>query len=193
MHMLKIRCECECNAMDQYSKSNWVPPCFLAWTFWMCNRKQCWSLDHEQRYPNSLQLFIYFVFSNPNQEDYIVIDAKRLVFLWFSQEALVSTSRVLETQYHFFAKPRSHKTPCQALISFSCPHHLLLVFWELMLGYVTLLDWYPNFLMVRFYLKCLFVFTPHSLDWDLNVKTLVGKCIKRWDRLYHKKKLIKTY
>jgi hypothetical protein len=50
------------------------------------------------------------------------------------------------------------------------------------------LDWYPNFLMVRFYLKCLFVSTPHSSNCDLNVETLVGKCVKRWDTLYHKKK-----
>jgi hypothetical protein len=62
-----------------------------------------------------------------------------------------------------------------------------LVFWELMLGYVIPLDWYPNFLMVKFYLKRLFILTIHFLDCDLNVETLAGKCIKRWDILYHKK------
>jgi hypothetical protein len=142
MHILKIRCKCECTSMDQYGKSNWIPLCFLAWTFQMHNRKQCWSLDHEQRYPNFLQILIYFAFSNPNQEDYIIGEAKCLVFLWFSQETLVFISKVPETQYQPVARPCSCKTPCQPLICFSCPHRLLLVFGELMLGYVTPMDWY---------------------------------------------------
>jgi hypothetical protein len=99
MHMLKIRCKCECITMDQYGESNWVPLCFFAWTFCMRNRKQCWSLDHKQKYPNSLQILFYFALSSPNQEDYIAIDAKCLMFLWFFQETLVCVSRVFETQY----------------------------------------------------------------------------------------------
>jgi hypothetical protein len=63
----------------------------------------------------------------------------------------------------------------------------------LILGYVIPLDWYPNFLMVRLYLKFLFVSTLHSSDRDLNVETLASKCIKRWKILYHKRMLIKTY
>jgi len=54
MHMLKIKCKCECISMDQFGKNNWVPLCLLAWTFQMHNNKQCWNLDHEQRYPNFL-------------------------------------------------------------------------------------------------------------------------------------------
>jgi hypothetical protein len=137
--------------------------------------------------------FLFIVFSNPNKKNYIVIDAKCLVFLWFSQETLVSISRVLETQYQFIGKPCYRKTPFQALISSSCAHHLLLGFWQLMSGYVTPFDWYPNFLRVKIYLKCLFVSTPHYLYRDLDVETLVGKCVKRWDTLYHKKTLIKSY
>jgi len=54
MHMLKIRCKYEYTTIDQYGESNWVPFCFFAWTFRMHNKKQCWSLDHKQRYSNSL-------------------------------------------------------------------------------------------------------------------------------------------
>jgi hypothetical protein len=140
MHMLKIKCKCECIAMDQYGISDRMPLCFLAWTFQMHNKKQCWSLDHKQRYPNSLQIFLYFSFSNPNQEDCIVVDVKCLVFLWFSQWTLVSVSRVFKTQYWPFTKLCFYRTPYQTLIYYSFPHHLLLGFGELMLGYVTLLD-----------------------------------------------------
>jgi hypothetical protein len=126
--------------MDQYGISNRMPLCFLAWTFRMHNKKQCWSLDHKQRYPNSLQILLYFAFSNPNQEDCIVVDVKCLVFLWFSQWTLVSVSRVFKTQYQPFTKLCSYRTPCQTLIYSSFPHHLPLGFRELMLGYVTPLD-----------------------------------------------------
>jgi hypothetical protein len=57
-------------------------------------------------------------------------------------------------------------------------------FWGLMLGYVTPLDWYLDFLMVRLYLKHLSILTPHFLDCDLNVKILTNKCIWRYDVLY---------
>ncbi len=97
MHMLKIKCKCECSAMDQYGKNNWVPLCFLTWTFGMCIRKHCWNLDPTKTYPNFLQLFIYFVLSNPNQKDYIAIDAKCPVFLRFSQQTMVSVLRVPKT------------------------------------------------------------------------------------------------
>jgi hypothetical protein len=76
MHMLKIRCI----AMDQYGKNNWVPFCFLAWTFRMHSRKQCWNLDPKQRYPNSLQFFLYFVLSSPNQKNCTIVDAKCSMF-----------------------------------------------------------------------------------------------------------------
>jgi hypothetical protein len=62
MHMLKVRCI----AMDQYGKSNWIPHCFFTLTFRMRNKKQCLSLDLEQRYPNSLQFPIYFAISSPS-------------------------------------------------------------------------------------------------------------------------------
>ncbi len=71
--------------------------------------------------------------------------------------------------------------PCQSLISFSYPHHIFLVFWELILGYVFLLDWYLHFLMVKFCPKHLLVLTPHSSNRDLNLKILKGKSIKKWD------------
>jgi hypothetical protein len=137
--------------------------------------------------------FLNFASSNPNQENFITVDVKCLVFLRFSQWTLISISRVLKTQYKPFTKPCSCKAPCQTLISSSCPHCLLLGFWELMLGYVTPLDWYPNFLMASLYSKYLFVSTNHYLDRDINVETLQGKCIWRWEILYHKNTLIKTY
>jgi hypothetical protein len=67
------------------------------------------------------------------------------VFLQFSQKTLVCISRVFETKYQPLSGPCSHRTPCQVLIFSSYPHYFLLVFWELMLGYVTFLCWYPNF------------------------------------------------
>jgi len=65
IHMLKIICKCECTQMDQYGESNWISLCFLAWSFQMCTRKQCWSLDHEQGYPNSLQILFIICFPIP--------------------------------------------------------------------------------------------------------------------------------
>ncbi len=163
--------------------NNWVPLCFLAWAFWMRSKKQCRSFDHEQRYLNSLQIFIYFVLSSPNQEYCIVEDAKCLVFLQFSQKTLVFISRVLETQYQPFTRLPFRRAPCQALIFSSYFHYFLLVFWELMLGYVTFLDWYPNFLMASFYLKRLSILTTHFSNHNLNVKTLECKCI--WSETYY--------
>lgn len=93
MHRIKIRY----TAMDHYGQSNWVTLCFLAWTFWMCSRKQYWSLDLEQKYPNSFRILLYFVLFNPTQEDCIAVDAKCQAFLWISQQTLVSISRVLKT------------------------------------------------------------------------------------------------
>jgi hypothetical protein len=68
-----------------------------------------------------------------------------------------------------------------------------LAFWELMLGYVIPLCWYLHFSTIKLYPKPLYVLTFHSLDCDLNVETLVGKCILRWNILCHKNMLIKTY
>jgi hypothetical protein len=53
----------------------------------------------------------------------------------------------------------------------------------LMLGYVTFLDWYPNFLMASFYLKRLSILTTHFSNHNLNVKTLECKCI--WSETYY--------
>ncbi len=97
--------------------------------------------------------FLFCAFQSQSK-NYIIVDANCPMFLQFSQQTLVSISKIFETLYQPLTKPCSHKAPCQALISSSCPHHLLLVFWELILGYVTPSDWYPNFLMVRLYLKC---------------------------------------
>jgi hypothetical protein len=55
----------------------------------------------------------------------------------------------------------------------------MLDFWELILGYVIPLDWYPYFMMGRLYMKCPSISTLHSLDHDLNLKILKGKCIKK--------------
>jgi len=74
-------------------------------------------------------------------------------------------------------EPCFHKAPYQALISLSCPHHLILVFSDLILGYVIPLDLYLDFLMARLYPKHLFISTLHSLDCDLNLRTLGSKCI----------------
>jgi hypothetical protein len=49
----------------------------------------------------------------------------------------------------------------------------------LMLGYVTFLCWYPNFLMVRLYPKLPYVLTFQTSNCDLNVKTLTNKCTMR--------------
>jgi hypothetical protein len=86
-------------AMDQYGKNNCVPFCFFAWIFQMRSKKQCWSLDPKQKYPNSLQILFHFALSSPNQEDSTIVDVKCLVFLRFSQQILISVSRVLETLY----------------------------------------------------------------------------------------------
>jgi hypothetical protein len=83
-----------------------------------------------------------------------------------------------KTLYQPFAKPRFHITPYQVLISSYCSHHPF-VFWELILGYVTFLNWYPYFMMVRLYLKHLFVLTLHSSNHDLNLETLKGKRIQK--------------
>ncbi len=119
MHMLKIRCI----AMDQYGKNNWVPFCFLAWTFRMHSRKQCWNLDPKQRYPNSLQFFLYFVLSSPNQKNCTIVDAKCSMFLRFSQQTLVYVSKVLKTLYQPFAMPCF---PYQILFFFLVP---IISFW----------------------------------------------------------------
>jgi len=66
-------------------------------------------LDPEQRYPNYLQIFLYFAISSFNQEDYIVIDAKCLVFLGFSPQTLVFILRIFETLYQPFTKVCSRK------------------------------------------------------------------------------------
>jgi hypothetical protein len=142
----------------------------------MCSRKQCWSLDHKQRYRNFLQILFYFALSSPNQEDCTTVDERGLVFLQLSQETLAFVLKVPKTQYQPLAKPCFHITSCQALIFSSCPHHLFLVFWELMLGYVTPMYWYLIFLIVKFYPKRPSVLTPHSSYCDLNVKTLASKC-----------------
>jgi hypothetical protein len=63
----------------------------------------------------------------------------------------------------------------------------------LILGYVTPLDWYLDFLMVRLYPKHSLVSTLHYFHRNMNLETLEGECIKRWDILYHKNMLIKTY
>jgi len=88
------------------------------------------------------KFFFYFLLFSPNQENCIEVDAKCLVFLQFSQQTLVFVSKVPKTLYQPLAMPHSRRGPYQALIFSSCPHHLLLVFWELILGYVTPLDWY---------------------------------------------------
>jgi len=106
-------------------------------------------------------------------------NAKCLVFLRFSQQTLVFVSKVPKTLYQPLVRPHFHKTPCQVLISSFYPHHTLLVFWELILGYVIPLDWYPYFLMVKLYSKYLSILSPHSLDHDLNLETLEGKCNQR--------------
>jgi hypothetical protein len=49
----------------------------------------------------------------------------------------------------------------------------------LMLGYVTFLCWYPNFLTVRLYPKLPYVLTSQTSNCDLNVKTLTNKCTMR--------------
>ncbi len=101
------------------------------------------------------------------------------VFLQFSQKTLVCISRVFETKYQPLSGPCSHRTPCQVLIFSSYPDYFLLVFWELMLGYVTFLCWYPNFLTVRLYPKLPYVLTSQTSNCDLNVKTLTNKCTMR--------------
>jgi GTP cyclohydrolase I len=53
---------------------------------------------------------------------------------------MVFVLKVPETLYQPFAKRCSHITPYQVLIFSFCPHHLLLVIWELIVGYVTPLD-----------------------------------------------------
>jgi hypothetical protein len=87
-----------------------------------------------------LQIFIYFVLSNPNKKYCTTIDAKCPMFLQFSQQTLVFVLKVPETLYQPFAKLHSHIAPYQVLIFSFFPDHLLLVFWELILGYVTPLD-----------------------------------------------------
>ncbi len=131
-------------------------------------RKQCWSLDLEQRYPNCLQILFYFSLFSPNQENCIEVDAKCLVFLQFSQQTLVFVSKVSKTLYQSFTMPHYCRGPYQALIFSSCPHHLLLVFWELILGYVTPLDWYVDFLMVRLYPKHPSILILHFSNCDMN-------------------------
>ncbi len=186
MHMLKIKCI----TMDQYGKSIWIPFCFLAWIFWVHSRKQCWSLDLEQKYPNSLQILIYFVLFNPNQEYYIIIYAKCLMFLWFPNKH--------GFPFWKFLKHHINLLPClvfteHAIKLYFLFHCFLLVFQELILGYVIFLDWYPKFLMVRLYPKRSLVLTLHSSNHDLNLETLEGKCIKKWYIFYHRNMLIKTY
>jgi len=132
-----------------------------------------------------MQILFYFALFSLNKKDCTTVHAKCLVFQRFSQETLVFVSKVPKTQYQFLARPHSHKTPYQTLIFSCCPHRLLLVFWELMFGYVTHLYRYSNFLMLKLYPKRSFVSTPHSSDHDLNVETLVSKCIWRWNILYH--------
>jgi hypothetical protein len=65
MHMLKKKCKCECIIMDQYGESNWVPLCFLTWTFRMCNKKIMLKFGLGTKVPNSLQILLYFALSNP--------------------------------------------------------------------------------------------------------------------------------
>jgi hypothetical protein len=108
------------------------------------------------------------------------------VFLRFSQQTLISVLRVPKTLYQPLARRHFHRTPYQVLISSFYSHRFLLVFWELILRYVTPLDWYSYFLMVRLYSKHLSILTPHSSNHDLNLETLEGKCNQKWNILYHK-------
>ncbi len=115
------------------------------WAIW--NNVEVWISNKGTQ---TLYNFIFILhFSNPNKKDYTTIDAKCMVILQFSQQTLVSITRIPRTLYQPLIRPHSCKAPYQTLISSSCPHRLLLVFWELILGYVTPLDWYPYFLMAR--------------------------------------------
>jgi hypothetical protein len=89
------------------------------------NNVKVWITN--KKYSNFLQFCLYFALSNSNQEDCITIDAKCLVFLWFSLETLVCASRVFKTLYQPFTKLHSCKTPCKN--SSSYPHYFFLGFW----------------------------------------------------------------
>jgi len=71
--------------MDQYGKSDWVPLCFLTWTFecTIKNNVDVWISNKDTQ--TLCKFFFILHISSPNQEDCIALDAKCLVFLRFSQ------------------------------------------------------------------------------------------------------------
>ncbi len=60
----------------------------------------------------------FFILHFPNNFFCITIHVKCLVFQRFSQETLVSITRVPKTQYQLIVRPHSHRVPCQVLISY---------------------------------------------------------------------------
>jgi hypothetical protein len=74
-----------------------------------------------------------------------------VVFFWI----------VFGTHHQPFAKQHFHKTFVQALIVSSYPRHLFLISWKMMLGYVSLVDWWENLSLEMLLLKLLHVLIIH--------------------------------